>query len=222
MAPESTDPDLRDQGNPMKTYGREVQLECRSIGLAAGTAAADSVKVVSVASPHAQSALILEVPEAEPAVQRLRERLDASALLGVPAHITVLAPFIPADAIDAAVLGQLDRLFAAVSRFRFRLDHTGWFSVEVLWLGPQEPAPFRALTHSVHQAFPAFPPFGGRFDEVVPHLTIGYGHPLSDLRAAEEAVQAHLPIEARASRVGLMAQLSPGGRWVKTASFSFT
>jgi 2'-5' RNA ligase len=206
----------------MKTYGREMQLECRSIGLAAGTAAADSVKVVSVASPHAQSALILEVPEAEPAVQRLRERLDASALLGVPAHITVLAPFIPADAIDAAVLGQLDRLFAAVSRFRFRLDHTGWFSVEVLWLGPQEPAPFRALTHSVHQAFPAFPPFGGRFDEVVPHLTIGYGHPLSDLRAAEEAVQAHLPIEARASRVGLMAQLSPGGRWVKTANFSFT
>ena len=92
-----------------------------------------------MASPHAQSALILEVPEAEPAVQRLRERLDASALLGVPAHITVLAPFIPADAIDAAVLGQLDRLFAAVSRFRFRLDHTGWFSVEVLWLGPQEP-----------------------------------------------------------------------------------
>ena len=87
---------------------------------------------------------------------------------------------------------------------------------------PQEPAPFRALTHSVHQAFPAFPPFGGRFDEVVPHLTIGYGHPLSDLRAAEEAVQAHLPIEARASRVGLMAQLSPGGQWVKTASFSFS
>ena len=84
---------------------------------------------------------------------------------------------------------------------------------------PQEPAPFRALTHSVHQAFPAFPPFGGRFDEVVPHLTIGYGHPLSDLRAAEEAVQAHLPIEARASRVGLMAQLSPGGRWIKTANF---
>ena len=49
-----------------------------------------------------------------------------------------LLSFLP-DAIDAAVLGQLDRLFAAVSRFRFRLDHTGWFSVEVLWLGPQEP-----------------------------------------------------------------------------------
>jgi hypothetical protein len=55
----------------------------------------------------------------------------------------------------------------------------------------------------------------------VPHLTIGYGHPLSDLRAAEEAVQAHLPIDARASAVALMIQLSPGGRWVRTANFSF-
>jgi hypothetical protein len=42
-----------------------------------------------------QSALIIEVPEAEPAVARCREHLDASDALGVPAHITVLAPFMP-------------------------------------------------------------------------------------------------------------------------------
>ena len=99
----------------------------------------------------------MTVPEAEPAVRQFRERFDASALLGVPAHITVLAPFMPAHAIDSAVLGQLGRLFAAVGWFPFRLDHTDWFGHEVLWLGLQDPAPFRALTHSVYQAFPAFP-----------------------------------------------------------------
>jgi 2'-5' RNA ligase len=162
----------------------------------------------------------MAVPEAEPVVRQFRERWDASALLGVPAHITVLAPFMPAHAIDAAVLAQLGRLFAAVGRFGFRLDHTDWFGDEVLWLGPQDPAPFRALTRSVYQAFPAFPPFKGQFDEVVPHLTVGYGHTLRDLRAAEEAVRAHLPIDARASTVTLMTQQSPGGRWGTTAAFA--
>jgi len=42
-----------------------------------------------VTSPGPHSGLIVQVPEAEPAVARLRERLDASAPLGIPAHITV-------------------------------------------------------------------------------------------------------------------------------------
>jgi hypothetical protein len=48
-------------------------------------------------SEHLASALIIEVPEAEAAVQRHRQRLDANAPLGIPAHITVLAPFMPPD-----------------------------------------------------------------------------------------------------------------------------
>ena len=85
------------------------------------------------------SALIIEVPEAEPAVRRHRERLDANALLGIPAHITVLAPFMPAQLIDAAVLTRLGQLFAAVSPFAFQLVRTGWFSDHVLWLAPGDP-----------------------------------------------------------------------------------
>jgi len=57
-------------------------------------------------------------------VAQHRERLDANAPLGIPAHITVLFPFMPPGAIDAAVLDQLEHLFAAISRFRFQLDHT--------------------------------------------------------------------------------------------------
>jgi len=56
----------------------------------------------------------VEIPQAERVVRRFRERLDPSARLGVPAHITVLYPFIPPAGLDAAVLGQLERLFAAV------------------------------------------------------------------------------------------------------------
>ncbi len=160
-------------------------------------------------SPGPHSALIVEIPDAEPAVARHRERLDASARVGIPAHITVLAPFVPPAKIDTAVLTQLERLFAAVRGFGFRLDHTDWFGDAVLWLAPRDLGPFRALTQRVFEAFPDFPPFGGQFDDVVPHLTIGHGHPLSDLRTAEDSVRAQLPIEGHAGAVILMTQQSP-------------
>jgi hypothetical protein len=77
-----------------------------------------------MANPGSQSVLIVEVPEAEPAVARYRKRFVANARLGVPAHITVLFPFMAPQAIGPAVIAELEHLFAAVSRFRFQLDHT--------------------------------------------------------------------------------------------------
>ena len=171
-------------------------------------------------SPGPQSGLIVEIPEAGPVVGRHRARLDASAPLGVPPHITVLFPFMPPGTIDETVFDELKHLFAAVSRFRFRLDRTDWFGDAVLWLAPCDPGPFRALTQRVFEAFPAFPPFEGQFNDVVPHLTVGHGRPLEDLRTAEELVRAHLPIDGHAATVTLMTQQSTGGQWTKTATFT--
>jgi 2'-5' RNA ligase len=170
-------------------------------------------------TPGPQSGLIVEVPEAEPAVRQHRERLDASAPLGVPAHITILFPFMPPEAIDEVVLARLGELFVDVSQFRFVLDHTDWFGDDVLWLGPGDPGSFHVLTQRVFGAYPAFPPFEGQFDDVVPHLTIGHGHCLNALHSAEASVQARLPIEASATAVTLMTQQFAGGHWTKTATF---
>ncbi len=43
-----------------------------------------------------ETALLVEVPAAEPYVAQYRSKLDTNAGLGIPAHITVLAPFVPA------------------------------------------------------------------------------------------------------------------------------
>ena len=169
--------------------------------------------------PGPRSALIVEVPAAEPAVARHRERLDSSAPLGVPAHITVLYPFLPPGAIGPPVLGELERLFAAAGRFRFRLGRTAWFGPEVLWLAPDPPGRFTTLTGRAVRAFPGFPPYEGRFEVVVPHLTVGDGHPVSELRAAEASVRACLPIDAEAAAVTLMTRAAAGARWVRTAVF---
>ena len=90
----------------------------------------------------------------------------------------------------------------------------------MLWLALRDPGPFRALTNRVYQAFSAYPPFEGQFNVVVPHLTVGHGHPTNDLRAAEESVQAHLPINAHATAVTLMTQQAAADRWARTATFN--
>jgi hypothetical protein len=166
-----------------------------------------------------QSGLIVEIPEAEPVVRQYRERLDAGAALGVPAHVTVLFPFMPPPEIDAAVLTRLSALFAAVPGFDFRLSRTDWFDDAVLWLAPDDPGPFRALTRRVFAAFPAYPPYGGEFDGSVPHLTVGHGHPRGDLRAVEEPVRARLPVAGHARTVSLLTEQSAGGQWTRAASF---
>ena len=171
-----------------------------------------------------ESALLVTVPAAEPAVARHRSRLDTSAADGVPAHITVLYPFLPPDLIDADAYATLARLFASVPSFRFTLDRTRWFPGPVLWLGPSDPAPFSALIALVVAAFPACPPYGGQVGEVIPHLTIGHGVPRAELEAAEAEVRPYLPIEAEATSVTLMTGPPPGSaptpaRWNTVATF---
>jgi 2'-5' RNA ligase len=172
-----------------------------------------------------ESALLITVPAAEQAVAGHRARLDSSAAIGVPAHITVLYPFLPPAQIGAAVRARLGRLFTSVPAFRFTLDRIGWFpDSPVLWLGPSDPAPFSALTELAAAAFPSCPPYGGQFAEVIAHLTIGEGAPIADLRAAGDAVRPHLPIAAEAAEVTLMtgpspASAPPGSRWAAAATF---
>jgi 2'-5' RNA ligase len=177
------------------------------------------------AGPGWETALLLPVPAAEPAVARHRARLDEAARDGVPAHITVLYPFLPPAGIDEALLATLARLFGGFASFRFTLDKVGWFGQEAVWLGPRDPAPFTALTGLVFTAFPSCPPYGGRHLEVIPHLTIGQAGGLQALAAAAGSVRSWLPIEAAATQVSLMAGPPPGspgtppGQWRTIAAF---
>ena len=175
-----------------------------------------------------QSALLLAVPAAEAAVGPHRARLDPSARDGVPSHITVLYPFLPPAEIGPGVLAGLSRLFAGVPRFTFTLDQVRWFGESVVWLGPSDESAFRALTALAAEAYPSCSPYGGIYEDVVPHLTVGQGDGLAELRAAAEAVRPLLPIAAEATEVTLMTgpdpRRQPGqpgqpGRWQTVASF---
>ncbi len=65
-----------------------------------------------------RTALIIAVPEAEPVVGEWRERYD-NARLGVPAHVTLLFPFVALEKLDDALLAELRELFASQPAFSF-------------------------------------------------------------------------------------------------------
>jgi hypothetical protein len=102
----------------------------------------------------AQSAVLVPVPEAERAVGGHRHRLDRAAARGVPAHVTVLYPFVPPSAITATVIAGLAGAVGSVSAFECEFAATAWFGEEVVWLAPRPDEPFRALTRAVSAAFP--------------------------------------------------------------------
>lgn len=161
------------------------------------------------------------VPEAEPVVADLRLRLDPVARLGVPAHVTVLFPFMPASEIHDDVLARLAALFRTVPAFRHNFVRTAWFGDQVLWLHSEAAEALSALTRLVWEAFPAYPPFEGQFDVVVPHLTVGNYAPLDEMRAAERTVQRQLPISTVTRAVTLMVE-QHSGRWQAVESFALT
>jgi 2'-5' RNA ligase len=159
-----------------------------------------------------ETALICRVPEAERYIARYRDRYDPSARRNVPAHVTVLYPFMPPEQIDDGVLERLRNIAGALPCFAYRLARTERFPV-ALYLAPDPGDSYAALTDAVFQAFPDYPPFEGKFDTVVPHVTVAHGdEPL--LCEIDVELRISLPaagIPARCHELVLIENTS--GRW---------
>lgn len=168
-----------------------------------------------------ESGLMIPTPEAEPVVGTHRIRLDQSAGWGVPAHVTVLYPFMPPADIDSDTEARLTALFATVDRFEFMLASIAWFSTDVVYAAPTPEEPFRALTKKVQDTWPEFLPYGGEHGEPIPHLTIGDNGTRTELAEAGNAVARHLPISCVAREVWLMTGSVEAG-WTRRAVFPFT
>lgn len=162
-----------------------------------------------------RSALVVRVPEAEAVVGPHRARLDRSAVAGVPAHVTVLYPFLAPEAIDAGVVERLAKLYAGLPAFGAALTAVRWFDESVVYVAPEPDEGFRALTAATCALFDGIEPYGGKHDDVVPHLTVGdaeLGGP-EELRAAGAAVSASLPIPVRVAEVSLLVGARRPDSW---------
>ncbi|MEU7743286.1 2'-5' RNA ligase family protein [Nonomuraea sp. NPDC049158] len=163
-----------------------------------------------------ETALLAVVREAEPLVGPWRRRLDSSASAGVPAHVTVLVPFLDIDRVGSAVIDDLRVLIGAHSPFAVRFDECRRFP-DVLYLAPTPEQPFRALTEAVAARWPEAPPYGGQFADVIPHLTVAYGQEPQAFHEVEAALTPRLPVTAHVSSVSLF--VSEGTRWHQHVEF---
>jgi 2'-5' RNA ligase len=166
-----------------------------------------------------RTALIVAVPDAAPMVDPWLERTcRARPSVGIPAHITLLFPFVPAAQVDNELMDDLRSLFARFAAFPFTLDRPERFP-EVLYLAPAPARPFTLLTEAIVTRYPECPPYEGAYDAIVPHLTVAQGDAAA-LDEAEADIRSALPIESVAHEVLLLEELEPSWvRWRTRARF---
>jgi 2'-5' RNA ligase len=163
-----------------------------------------------------ETGLDVTVPESEPLVRRWRDRFDSSAAYCMPAHITVLYPFLNRRLIDSDVMSELTALFARHPTFELRLARCRRFP-DVLYLQPEPDSPLRALTSAVATRWPEAPPYGGQYADPVPHLTIAQGQETAVLDGIEAELADSLPITAHVMAVRL--HVYTRGRWREVRAF---
>ncbi len=160
---------------------------------------------------------MVEVPEAAPVVDEWRRQHTYDGPLGVPAHVTLLYPFVPAEEIDEKVEERLGAIAGEAEPFEFVLRRTERFQQEILYLAPEPSEPFLRLTEAIAAEWPEYPPYEGEHDTVIPHLTVAHGdEPLLDEIA--EDVEPQLPIRVRASEAHLLEE-GADGFWSRRRAF---
>jgi 2'-5' RNA ligase len=166
-----------------------------------------------------RTALVVAVPGASAAVDRWRERtLDAKPSAGVPPHVTILSPFAAPDDVTEPLVEDLRALLLGFPSFDLVLDTAARFAA-MLWLEPTPSEPFARMTRAVWDAYPDYPPYGGEFDTIVPHLTVAAGDPRT-LDEAEADVRRSLPITGRVREIVLLEADEPSSAsWVARATF---
>ena len=122
--------------------------------------------------------------------------------LGVPAHVTILFPFVDPGEVDEKAIRDV---LSAHPPFDFALDRTErWPHGSVLLPSPAEP--FVAMTHAVWERWPEHPPYEGIHDTIVPHVSLTVDDPPLTLRD-------------RATEVLLVEEEEPGGRFATRLRF---
>ena len=128
------------------------------------------------------------------------------------AHVTLIYPFRDSSLLsDEAARGVAD-VVARFTSFRFRLATTNYLRSPrvVLYLEPEPTAPFENLTRALAAAFPDTPPYGGAFEDVVPHLSVADAQDTDLLATIAADLSPRLPIDATAREVQLVELAADG------------
>lgn len=168
-----------------------------------------------------ETGLIIPVPAFEDFIQEHRAHNPAVSPEGVPAHLTLLYPFLPPfRCLEAHA--EVEDFFAHVEPFEFELTEVGWFDERVVFLAPSDPAPFIELTERLIAQWTQCIPYGGRHaGKHVPHLTLGIEGTPAEMASLADAAQKLLPIKCTAEQAWLMIGTPHPTEWEVKERFAF-
>ena len=153
---------------------------------------------------------VIEVPglsELPYCLQAMRER-------GLPPHLTVLYPWVPAP-LTAESVEAAARAVAGTGAIELVFDRLGTFPGGVVHAAVADPDAVVELMGRVWSAFPDTPPYRGEFSDPVPHLTLAKcaPHELAEtLAEIEEQTATLVPFSVTLTELGVLEQ-GENGRW---------
>jgi len=156
-----------------------------------------------------ESAIVVRI-RVPAAIDRLRRARDRAARRSVPAHVTILYPFVPASELTLAVREQIAGIAGEFRAFDVTFATVGRWP-GVVYLEPSPSSPFAALIDRCAAAFPEHPPYAGTIPEVIPHLTVVEGDDVG-VEEIVAAAEAALPFQAKAAALEVLVE-ADDGRW---------
>src|SRR5262245_15434117 len=156
-----------------------------------------------------ESAIVVRI-RVPAAIDRLRRAYDRSAALGVPAHVTILYPFLARSELAPDVRERVAEIAGEFRAFDVAFESVGRWP-GVVYLEPRPSSRFAALIDRCAAAFPEHPPYAGAFDEVIPHLTVVESDdaPLDEIAAGARRA---LPFQVPAAALEVLVN-GDGDRW---------
>lgn len=165
-----------------------------------------------------RTGVVVPVPAADALLAMVAERFPDAVREGVPAHVSVLYPFMDADLLDEQVISTLRAVFADLAPVQVEFDEcardTGF-----VYLRPNPVAPLQALTAALQQEWPRLVPYEGRYAVTEPHVTVAMGLSEDNAARVQREVAARLPLAARVDQAWLVAF---DGQWQLRQRFDFT
>ena len=123
-----------------------------------------------LAFSRVETAIVVPVEGAELLLAAAARAFGFDRPPGVPAHVTLLYPFVDAERLVVGHALEAQRAVSNVEPFECSFASIARFDDPpvAIYLEPKPVEQFGALT----AAFPKFPPYGGTVGQVIPHLTV--------------------------------------------------
>ncbi|KAA2255220.1 2'-5' RNA ligase family protein [Solihabitans fulvus] len=163
-----------------------------------------------------QSGVVIPVPAAAPLLADIGGRYPG-AVRAIPAHVSVLYPFVDAAHLDGDALGDLAAIFAGCAPTDVEFL-TCQRDAGFVYLPPVDRGSIGAAISAVRARWPEVLPYGGAYGEPEPHLTVAMGVADDVAARIQRDVSARLPLRAAIDEAWLVAFT---GEWQVLRRFPF-